>query len=156
MKLKLLIVAAVSMLGICSLHAQTAEASPSPSAGEHWRQHHHGFWMALNLTDAQKQQVHQFMQNNKPATKSLKLNLLNAQKALHDAIAKNPTDETTIRSLSANVNNAKTELIVQQAKFRSQIIGILTPEQKQQLAQWDQKRDDHLQKRIDRLNEVNS
>jgi periplasmic protein CpxP/Spy len=147
--------AAVSMLGICSLHAQSADASPSPSPGEHWRGHLHGFWKALNLTDAQRQQVHQLMDSNKPARKSLMLNLFNAQKALQDAIAKNPTDEATIRSLSATVNNAKTELVVQRAKIRSQIVSILTPEQKQQLAQWDQKREARLQKRIDRLNGAN-
>lgn len=156
MKLKLLMVAAASMLGICSLQAQSADASPSANIGEHWRQYHHGFWKALNLTDAQRQQVHQLMESDKPARKSLMLNLLNAQKALQDAIAKNPIDEATIRSLSTTVNNAKTELIVQRAKFRLQIVGILTPDQKQQLAQWDQKRESRLQKRIDRLNGVNS
>jgi Spy/CpxP family protein refolding chaperone len=84
------------------------------------------------------------------------VNLLNAQKALHDAIVKNPNDEATIRSLSATVGNAKTELTVQRAKIRSQIVGVLTPEQKEKLAQLDQKRDSRLQKRIDHLNGANS
>jgi protein CpxP len=158
MKLKLLVVAAVSALGICSLHAQSADASPSATTeGQHqWHKHHHGFWKALNLTDAQRQQVHQLMESDKSATKGLMLNQLNAEKALQDAIAKNPNDEATIRSLAATVGNAKTELTVQRAKIRSQIVGILTPEQKQQLAQWDQKRESRLQKRIDHLNGVNS
>ena len=150
-------VAAVGMLGISSLHAQSADASPSATAEAHnWHRNHHGFWKALNLTDAQRQQVHQLMESDKSAAKSLKLNLLNAEKALQDAIAKNPNDEATIRSLSATVGNARTELTVQRAKARSQIVGVLTPEQKQQLAQWDQKRQDRLQKRIDHLNGVNS
>jgi Spy/CpxP family protein refolding chaperone len=159
MKLKLLIVAATAMLGISSLHAQAADASPSASA-EGWHHHkrgyHHGFWKALNLTDAQRQQVHQFRDSNKTTTKGLMLNLLNAQKALQDAIARNPNDEATIRSLAATVGNARTELVVQRAKMRSQIASILTPEQKQQLTQWDEKRASRLQKRIDRLNGVNS
>jgi Spy/CpxP family protein refolding chaperone len=158
MKLKLLLVAAVSMLSISALHAQSADASPSATTeGQHYgHRHHHGFWKALNLTDAQRQQVHQLMQSNQPSTKGLMLNLLNAEKALQDAIAKNPTDEATIRSLSATVGSAKTELTVQRAKFRSEIASVLSAEQKQQLAQWDQKRESRLQKRIDRLNGANS
>jgi Spy/CpxP family protein refolding chaperone len=158
MKLKLLMVAAVSMLGAYSLHAQTADTSPSTQVeGPHlWHRFHHGFWKALNLTDAQRQQVHQMVESNKSTTKSLMLNLLNAEKALHEAIAKNPAEEATIRSLSTTVGNARTELTVQRAKFRSQIVAMLTPEQNQQLAQWDDKRVSRLQKRIDRLNGVNS
>ena len=158
MKLKLLMVAAVSMLGICSLHAQSADASPSAKIeGQNlWHRYHHGFWKALNLSDAQHQQVHDMVASNKSSTKSLMVNLLNAEKAMQDAIAKNPSDEATIRSLSTTVGNARTELTVQRAKFRSEIVTVLTPEQKQQLAQWDEKRQNRVQKRIDRLNEVNS
>jgi protein CpxP len=158
MKLKLLMVAAVSALGISSLHAQSADASPSATTEEQpqSQKHHHGFWKALNLTDAQRQQLHQMLQSDHSANKGLMVNLLNAQKALHDAIVKNPNDEATIRSLSATVGNAKTELTVQRAKIRSQIVGVLTPEQKEKLAQLDQKRDSRLQKRIDHLNGANS
>jgi periplasmic protein CpxP/Spy len=158
MKLKLLMIAAVSALGVCSLHAQSADASPSATTEEQPQshKHHHGFWKALNLTDAQRQQLHQMLQSDHSANKGLMLNLLNAQKALHEAIVKNPNDEATIRSLAATVGNAKIELTVQRAKIRSQIVGILTPEQKQKLAQLDQKRDSRLQKRIDHLNGVNS
>jgi Spy/CpxP family protein refolding chaperone len=158
MKLKLLMVAAVSALGICSLHAQSADASPSATAeGQHqWQARHHGFWKALDLTDAQRQQLHQMLQNDKSANKGLLINLVNAQKALHEAIAKNPNDETTIRSLSATVGSARTELTVQRAKIRSQLVAILTPEQKEKLAQLDQKRESRFQKRLDRLNGTNS
>jgi len=158
MKSKLLMIAAVSALGICSLHAQSADASPSATTEEQpqGQKHHHGFWKALNLTDAQRQQLHQMLQSDHSANKGLMLNLLNAQKALHAAIVKNPNDETTIRSLSATVGNAKTELTVQRAKIRSQIVGVLTPDQKEKLAQLDQKRDSRLQKRIDHLNGANS
>jgi periplasmic protein CpxP/Spy len=158
MKLNLLMVAAVSALGVSSLHAQSADASPSATTEEQHQghKHHHGFWKALNLTDAQRQQLHQMLQSDRSANKGLVMNFLNAQKALHEAISKNPNDEATIRSLSATVGNAKTELTVQRAKMRAQIVGILTPEQKEKLAQFDQKRESRLQKRIDRLNGVNS
>ena len=151
-------VAAVSALGVCSLHAQSADASPSATAEEQHQSHkdHHGFWKALNLTDAQRQQLRQLLQSDKSANKGLMVNLLNAEKALHEAIVKNPNDETTIRSLSATVGNAKSELTVQRAKIRSQIVSVLTPDQKDKLAQFDQKRESRLQKRIDHLNGVNS
>src|SRR5258708_11765165 len=121
MKLKLLMVASVSALGICSLHAQSTDASPcATTTGEQhqWHKHHHGFWKALDLTDAQRQQLHQLLQSDKSSNKGLMVNRLNAEKALHAAIVKNPNDETTILSLSAPFGNAKNDLTVQRAKSR--------------------------------------
>jgi Spy/CpxP family protein refolding chaperone len=168
MKLKSLMVCAAALMGFATLNAQvpsaSASASESPSAsletGEHhgWG-HHHGFGAVLkelNLTDAQKQQVKQFFSDNKQAFKTNMLNLLKAKQAVNSAIEKNPSDESTIRSLSANVSTAHTELSAQHAKFDAFLQSILTTEQKQTLTTLQQKRDARIQSQITRMSQSNS
>jgi Spy/CpxP family protein refolding chaperone len=158
MKLKILLLPFLAATAWSPLLAQSTAPSGTLEAEEHgqhehWR-HHHGEWFLkkLNLSDDQRNQIKQFRSDNKPAFRTAMLNLLTAQKSLQDAIYKNPKDEATISSLSASVTNARTQLALQKANFYAALQNILTPEQKQQLDQMHQKRQDWLQKRIDRLN----
>ena len=81
------------------------------------------------------------------------VNLLKAKQTVNSAIEKNPSDDATIRSLSANVAGARTELAAQRAKFDVFLQSILTSEQKQTLATLQQKRDTKMQTRINRLSQ---
>lgn len=81
------------------------------------------------------------------------VNLLKAKQTVNSAIEKNPSDDATIRSLSANVASARTELAAQRAKFDVFLQSILTSEQKQTLATLQQKRDTKMQTRINRLSQ---
>ncbi len=157
-------------MSFATLNAQVSErfgASASESAalaspetgGHHGWGRHHGFGellKQLNLTDAQKQQVKQFFSDNKPAFKTNMLNLLKAKQAVNAAIEKNPSDESTIRSLSANVGTAQTELAAQRAKFDAFLQSILTTEQKQTLTTLQQKRDARIQSQISHLSQTSS
>ena len=164
MNWKSLVVCAAALTGFATLNAQTPSASASASAsaetGEHhgWREHHgFGFLLKqLNLTDSQKQQVKQYFSDNKQAFKTDMLNLLKAKQAVDSAIEKNPSDESTIRSLSANVASAQTELSAQRAKFAAFLQSILTSEQKQTLTTLQQKRDAKIQEHISHLSESSS
>jgi Spy/CpxP family protein refolding chaperone len=159
-----LIVCATALTGFSTLSAQTPSATASASAsaetGEHhgWGRHHEfGFLLKqLNLTDAQKQQVKQYFSDNKQTFKTNMLNLLKAKQSVQSAIEKNPSDESTVRSLSANVASAQTELSAQHAKFDVFLQSILTPEQKQTLTTLQQKRDARMQAHIDRLSQSGS
>lgn len=151
-------------MGFATVNAQDPSASASASAssetgGHNGWHHHHGFraeLKKLNLTDTQKQQVKQFFSDNKQAFKTNMLNLLKAKQAVNSAIEKNPSDESTIRSLSANVGTAQTELAAQRAKFDAFLQSILTAEQKQTLTTLQQKRDAWMQSHITRLSQTNS
>jgi len=81
---------------------------------------------------------------------------LKAKQAVDAAIEKNPSDESTIRSLSANVGTAQTELSAQRAKFDAFLQSILTTEQKQTLTTLQQKRDARIQSQISHLSQTNS
>ena len=160
-----LLVCAAALTGFSTLNAQTPSPSASGSAsaetGEHhgWGHHHHGFgflFKKLDLTDAQKAQLKEYFSSNKATFKTDKLNLLKAEQAVRSAEEKNPSDESTIRSLSTNVESAKTELTVQHAKFAAYLQSILTSAQKQTLTELQQKRDAHIQAQITRLSQSGS
>jgi periplasmic protein CpxP/Spy len=165
MQWKSLIICVAALAGFATLNAQdpTASASASGSAstetGEHHGWHHHGFGFLLkklNLTDAQKTQLKEYFSSNKATFKTDRLNLLKAEQAVRSAEEKNPSDEATIRSLSANVESAKTELTVQHAKFAAYLQSILTSAQKQTLTELQQKRDARMQEHINRLSQSGS
>jgi periplasmic protein CpxP/Spy len=163
MKSKALILCFAALAGFATLNAQdqsaSSSASPSASAGtekHHGSGRHHkfGYFLKqLNLTDAQKQQVKQYFSDNKQTFRSDMVNLLKAKQTVNSAIEKNPSDDATIRSLSANVASARTELAAQRAKFDVFLQSILTSEQKQTLATLQQKRDTKMQTRINRLSQ---
>ena len=162
MKSKALILCVAALAGFATLNAQnqsaSSAASPSASAGEKHhgggRHHKFGYFLKqLNLTDAQKQQVKQYFSDNKQTFRSDIVNLLKAKQTVNSAIEKNPSDDATIRSLSANVASARTELTAQRAKFDVFLPSILTSEQKQTLAALQQKRDTKMQNRINHLSQ---
>ena len=163
MKSKALILCVAALTGFATLNAQdqsaSSSASPSASAGTEkhhgWGRHHKfGYFLKqLNLTDAQKQQVKQYFSDNKQTFRSDMVNLLKAKQAVNSAMEKNPSDDATFRSLSANVASARTELAAQRAKFVGFLQSILTSEQKQTLVTLQQKRDAKTQARINRLSQ---
>jgi len=163
MKSKALILCVAALAGFATLNAQdqnaSSSASPSASAGtekHHGRSRHHefgSFLKQLNLTDAQKQQVKQYFSDNKQTFRSNIVNLLKAKQAVNSAIEKNPSDDATIRSLSASAASARTELAAQRAKFVGFLQSILTSDQKQTLVTLQQKRDAKTQARINRLSQ---
>jgi periplasmic protein CpxP/Spy len=163
MKWKSLVLCVAALAGFATLYAQdqsaTTPASPSASTGaekQHgWGRHHRfaHFLKQLNLTDAQKQQMKQYFSDNKQTFKTDRLNLLKAKQAVNSAIEKNPSDDATIRSLSANVASARTDIVAQHAKFDVFLQSILTSEQKQTLVALQQKRDARIQAHITRLSQ---
>jgi Spy/CpxP family protein refolding chaperone len=163
MKSKALILSVAALASFATLNAQdqSASSSASPSASEgtekhHGSGHHHefGYFLKqLNLTDAQKQQVKQYFSDNKQTFRSDMVNLLKAKQTVNSAIEKNPSDDATIRSLSANIASARTELTAQRAKFDGFLQSIVTSEQKQTLATLQQKRDAKMQDRINHLSQ---
>jgi periplasmic protein CpxP/Spy len=162
MKSKSLILCLAALAGFATLNAQDQSASASASGSAPARTVHHGwsrhhkfgyFLKQLNLTDAQKQQVKQYFSDNKQSFRTNMVNLLKAKQAVNSATEKNPSDDATIRSLSAKVASARTELAAQRAKFDVFLQSILTSEQTQTLIALQQKRDVKMQAHINRLSQ---
>jgi Spy/CpxP family protein refolding chaperone len=153
MSSKSLIFCVAALAGFTALNGQdqspSIAASGSPGAEQHpaWGRHRQfGYFLKqLALTDAQKQQVKLYLSDNKPTVRADRLNLLRAKQAVDWVIERNPSDEATIRSLSANAASFETELAAQRAQFDAFLQSLLTSEQKQDLAALRQKRDADIQ-----------
>jgi periplasmic protein CpxP/Spy len=162
MKLHQLAVAALGLATATALYAQSTDNSNDQQATQPnqlqqvWKRHHHGFLKQLNLTDAQKQQLKEYRSTNAADWKTKLAALLTVEKQLQNAIATNPGDEATIRSLVAQEANARADMAVQRAHMVAELQSILTPDQKQKLTELEQKREAWLQKKIDHLTEKSS
>jgi Spy/CpxP family protein refolding chaperone len=163
MKLHQLAVATLSLATATALYAQTTgnatEQQPDQpnQIEQNWKGHHHGgFFKQLDLTDAQKQQLKEYRTSNAADWKAKLAALLTAEKQLQNAIATNPSDEATIRSLVAQESNVRADLAIQRAHMVAQLQSVLTPDQKQKLTELEQKREARMQRKIDHLTEKSS
>lgn len=133
--------------------AQSQDADRGPDAGAKIDRQFRQVLNQLNLTVAQGQQVREIVQSNRLDFRAVMRSYLMAKKELEDAIRVNPDDEDTIRARSTQLGSAMTEITVKRAQLRSQITRVLTHEQQQWWNQFEQKHEDQLQERINRLNE---
>jgi len=88
---------------------------------------------ALNLTDAQQDQVKQLTQQFRDQNQSVGEQLRAAMEAQRAAVEKMPVDEGLIRSTTQALVDAQTEMAIQQARLQSEIFALLTPAQQDQL-----------------------
>lgn len=70
----------------------------------------------LDLTAAQQQQVKQILDANQSALRSAQVAVLEAQKALDDAVAADPADQTTISADATTLGSALGQLAVTRGK----------------------------------------
>jgi protein CpxP len=88
---------------------------------------------ALDLTDAQREQVKAVLDQNKEEARATGERIAAARKAHHDAIETVPSDEGLIRSTANALAGVEADAAVQRSKVYNQIYQILTPEQQEKL-----------------------
>jgi Spy/CpxP family protein refolding chaperone len=154
MKLKYLIVPIFALAACGSLQAQTSDATPSssPTHEGHWRHHDHWLWNKLNLTDAQKQQIHTIRENNRknPAFRTALATYLTAKKKVQDDI--NATQAASSDDTAA-LGAAEAQLAIVRAQQQNEIKAILSGDQVQTWNEFQAKRDIRIQNRINKLNQ---
>jgi protein CpxP len=84
---------------------------------------------ALNLTDAQQEQVRTLTQQYRTQNRTAAERLRTALDAQRKAVSTTPVNEQLIRSTTQDLAEAQTEMAIHQARLRSEIFGLLTPEQ---------------------------
>ena len=106
---------------------------------------------ALDLTDAQREQVRQLMQQHREQTRALAVRAHAAREAQRQAMAPPSFTEQQVRAAAQALAEAQTDLAVQQARLRSDVYALLTSEQQQRLQQMQAEREVREQERRDRI-----
>lgn len=88
----------------------------------------------LDLTDAQQAQVKAIMAKEKPTIQPLMLQMAQGHAQLREQVMSGSFDEGKVRELASQQTQAITELVVQYARTGSEMVQVLTPEQKTKLA----------------------
>ena len=143
---------ALLAVALCSAavisYAQESDNSAKPA----WSGHRHGGHMAymakaLNLTDAQKQQVKSIWQANRTSTRPLMQQMAQNRVAMLTATSNGAFDQAKVTALASQQAQLMAQMTIQKESIQHQIYTqVLTPEQR---ATADQMR----QKQITRINE---
>ena len=86
-----------------------------------------------DLTDAQREQVRAIHERHADRIRPLAERAHTAREALNNAVLSG--NEGNLQALSIEVGNAETELTFAQAQVQAEILKVLTPEQKQKIAE---------------------
>jgi Spy/CpxP family protein refolding chaperone len=128
-------------LAALSLSVATVVAVSQTAPG-HW----HGGGMArdpmlgmfarqLDLTAQQRTQIHQILAKEKPLVQPLMEQMAQTRYQIAQLALSGPYDESQVRPLASQQSQTMQDLIVQRARIESELIQVLTPDQKTKLGQ---------------------
>ncbi len=106
---------------------------------------------ALDLSDAQREQVRDVMQRQREEMREVGQRLHAAYDAQRGAIETVPTDEALVRSTSQALSSAQTEMAVLRARIHSEVWSLLTPEQQQKATELKAQRETWMKQRRERV-----
>jgi protein CpxP len=89
----------------------------------------------LNLTDEQKAQIKKIQESTEESTKTLHEQMRTLHESQGDPMSAGTFDEAAVRAQAQARANIQVELEVAQARMMSQVLAVLTPEQKAQLSE---------------------
>ena len=104
----------------------------------------------LNLTDSQRQQIRDLTQKRRESGAQVQERLRTAMNARRTAMETLPVNEGAIRATTADLVAAQTDAAILQAHLRADIVGLLTPEQQEQLKKIQAQRAERAQARGER------
>jgi|GEM_PF-858027 len=107
----------------------------------------------LNLTADQKAQIKTVLSSEKGTLMPLLGQLHDARKGLRAAIHAGDANETSVRAAAARVAAVEGDLAVERMKIYGKIAPILTDEQRQQIADFEQRADNFVDGVIARTGE---
>lgn len=135
--------AAVSLLATAPVLANEhggCDRHHAGKVGHHGKHAFHSGLKKLDLTDAQRAQVKDIMEKQKPQREARWKELRESSKALREASRGDSYDAAKVKELASRQAQLKAEMMVQRIETMHQVYALLTPEQKQK---WDAKRERH-------------
>lgn len=125
-------------------------ASPEPrDHGMHYKQdgehkkhkRHHDWWLKkLDLSEEQRQQVKTITDEMKPQLKEQKAQLKDVSKQIRELVMSDNYDEGQVNQLADRKGDIVAELTKLKAAKKARVYALLTPEQKEKLANLRQKK----------------
>ena len=110
-----------------------------------------GFYVhQLDLTDAQRAQVKAIMAKERPALQPLMQQMAQGHSQLRDLALSGNFDEGKARELASQQTQAMTELAVQHARIASEMVQVLTADQKTKLNALITQHDQRMMNRMQR------
>ncbi len=126
---RILIIGAAVMLAVAAAIAQGPHGFGGPGGD------FHHMLKQLDLTSDQHSQVKAIWEKEKPTLQPLMQQMRQNQSAMKALEASGPFDETKTRSLATQNSQTMVEMQVEHSRIKSEIMQILTPDQKAKLAQ---------------------
>ena len=102
----------------------------------------------LDLTDAQRAQMKDIMTKEKPNLKPLMQQLAQSHQQLRQLESTGNFDEARVRAIATQQAQTMTELTVQKARIKSDLMQVLTPDQKDKMAKFEARRQARFQKHL--------
>ena len=102
----------------------------------------------LDLTDAQQAQMKDILSKEKPNIRPLMQQLAQGRQQMKQLEQASTFDEGKVRAAASSQTQAMTELMVQKARIKSELMAVLTPEQKDKLAKFEARRQARFQKHV--------
>jgi periplasmic protein CpxP/Spy len=102
---------------------------------------------ALNLTDAQREQVREIRERSREQMRAALQRLSEASDKQRQAIETLPVNETLITSATQDMTQAQVEVAIQQARLNADVWSVLTPEQQAQATKLRAERKARLEQR---------
>ncbi len=102
----------------------------------------------VHLTGAQKEQVKQILQAEQPRLEPLMDRMIQARRALSQAVAAPTLDEAAVRAAAEGAGKAGADLAVATARVASRVRALLTAEQQGKLDDAIRKAGDRLERRV--------
>lgn len=147
---------AVMAVGLCAAMAfsQTVVKAAQGAGSEGFG--HRGFGARmlgfyadyLDLTDAQQAQVKDILAKEKPTIRPLIQQLEQAHQQMNQLEQAGTFDETKVRAVANQQSQTMTELLVQKARIKSELMTVLTPEQKDKMAKMEARHAARIQKHL--------
>lgn len=101
---------------------------------------------ALDLTDAQQQQVKSLVEGQRPALKGLMQQLASQRQQMLTATQNGQFDQAQVLAIANQQGQTLANLIVVRQELQSKIYALLTPDQQAKFNQMQQRRLEHMQK----------
>jgi protein CpxP len=145
---RVLVIGAAVILAVAVALAQGMHGHGGPGGFDHML----GFYSdALDLSSAQQDQIKGIWQKEKPALEPLMQQMKQFHSQMNQFDQSGTFDEAKVRALATQQSQTMIELAVQHARIKSEMLQILTPDQKTKFAQLQAKHEQRMQNHMQHM-----